>query len=352
MPVIRYQDVHTDNMQDVLDALKVDGHGRLEGAYFEAFTISALLRPTFGEEISTGWWFASGSSNRLLLFKLLHSEPTALDTAFLNIILDDPNITPYLVRYELRSPGISFRAREATRGMRESYGDAEALVSRLAATEARRSVIKNPPANADPGRQIESRLARVTEAVSGLGTLYVKQLLVERMFVNQILNKYYRYIYDLDAVVGYKDRIVGFELKRKYPEPATEFGINQGLVTFFLQVIRVIDVYHVILNSACWNKATSPLDMFSNAQVEQNTVWIGAQLTRRLLTNSVGRARVSAADFGLGDQAKNTPKFSVTEFSLISRLTPVDTKALELLLRGDLPKITEEFLSELQVVNC
>lgn len=351
MSLISYRDIDSKNERAVLDALAVDGHGRLEGAYFETFTISKLLAPLFGDGLSTGWWFASASEGEYLLFKLFTGTLTSLETDFISLILNKaPTVKPFLVKYEIKEKGIRFLARAATRGNPENYIDAERLLSQLAKQERNERVIKKPPVPANPGRSDEERLEKALEYIAD--EVEIQNLLAERMFANQILNKYYKFIYDLDAVAHYRDQPIGFELKRKYPEPATEFGINKGLVNFFLEIIKVVDVYHLILNSACWNKKTSPFLMFEREDIKQNTVWVGAKLTSDLLNNAVNEAQVQARDFGIGDTSKRTPKFSVKEFSFVSKLVSPDTSMLESLLLDDSSKIAKNFLSNLRQTPC
>jgi len=137
-----------------------------------------------------------------------------------------------------------------------------------------------------------------------------RALLAERIFVNQILYRYYLYFWDLDGVGFVNGELVGFELKRKYPARDGTFGLNTGTRNLFMNLSSTLPILYFIMASGTFqgNEAQeSPLDVIHDHAV---TVKIfGKRLTPATLAATGTTTRVDPTSVGIAVKTKEVPMY-------------------------------------------
>lgn len=242
---------------------------RLEGLYVEKLFVDQLVKPSFGVEFSSGWWFVKAERNYKIIKLCLNGpELNEIDYELAELFLGSDEVVRLSVAFFDETAGVFKYC---------AVSNADELREESFAEDKIKVLPVGKPAGVneeDPEQLERTRIAVERLAEAG----YVRDVARERYFASYILGE--KYAWDLDCYVKHKGKILAFEVKQKFPIPhSASFGINKGLGRLFTFHQRLgIACYHIVLTKPVWNKDFSAIKLLEDEAFGRLARWIGAEV--------------------------------------------------------------------------
>lgn len=262
-PCERVADLDLGRDKDCIQILLRDKHGRLEGLCAEILFEKELIAPAFAE-YSTGWWVARGDGKYRVAHVTESGHPVSP-------IEDD--IYRLFLRHGVSLVRLEFDATERIlRRHALSVGPAGSVVQRNAAQV--QPTTRSPPQVPYAAERDAERSDKAIKYLKTMGAL--RSSAISRLIANCFVHS--RALWDIDAVVRYRNTLISFETKQKYPSRKGKFGINEGLTGMFSFLERCdLRVIHIILTKPVWDTSVSAVDLVTLPVYAGKSVWIATE---------------------------------------------------------------------------
>jgi hypothetical protein len=303
------------------NVLRHDKTQKLEGVCAELCFQEHLLHPSF-ETYSAGWWFQStGDSYRVIKLCVQGiNELNILDHQIL-MHLHERGLHCYVVEFDRTEGnfyGSAFKGQELSEYVRQW--------PKIRSLHSPKKTVLNTPVG-------DSRKEEAIKQIEQKGLLY--DTAVERLFANFHLKPP---TWDIDFFAFHNGRLIGFEMKQKYPIRNGNFGLNTGLVNLFRYLAdKEVEVAHVILTKPIWDDSYPALHLYSDDKLRQKCLWIGALFGSEMHSKKTYTAP-SKTSYG-GNSQLNYHNIAVREFSKIGEFDSLPNQPLISFLNGNCPKL-------------
>lgn len=335
---------------DNINHLFKEKAARLEGLLVEKIFLDQLIKPSFGKNFSSGWWFVKDKGKykviKLCLSGLLLNET---DHELMALFQQSGEVKQLsVVVYDEAARCFKYCAvPEAGRGSIADIWDKNA---RVLPVHSPSEVHEE-----DPHQQKRTLQAIAELSIAG----HVWNTAKERFFASYCLGE--KYAWDLDYYVKYRGKIIAFEVKQKFPiRHSSSFGINTGLAMLFEFQERLgIICYHIILTKPVWNMNFEAIRLLKEEKYSARSLWIGARLTAAHFSK-----RTFSSPGHTSLYKKNTLKYHevpVRDFRILKHFKDVyHTQSLLSFLNGfsvkiknvdDIPEISEGTAGSASSVN-
>ncbi|WP_299707379.1 hypothetical protein [uncultured Pontibacter sp.] len=304
------------------NVLRHDKTQKLEGICAELCFQEHLLHSSF-EAYSAGWWFqSSGDSYRVIKLCVQGiNELTVLDHQII-MHLHERGLRCYVVEFartEGNFYGSAFIGQELSEFVRQ-WPKTRSL------HPPKKAVLPTPIGDLRKEDAIRHILHK--------GLLF--ETAVERLFANFHLSPP---TWDIDYFAFHNGRLIGFEMKQKYPIRNGNFGLNTGLVNLFRYLAgKDVEVAHVILTKPIWDDSYPAIHLYSDKELKQKCLWLGALFGSEMHSEKTYTAP-SKTSYG-GNSLLNYHNIAVREFSKIGEFGSLPDLPLLAFLGGNCPKLT------------
>ncbi|WP_157651829.1 hypothetical protein [Burkholderia ubonensis] len=232
--------------------LFADKHTTIEGSAAEAFTEKRLVRPAFGNALSSvGWWFHRSNDDGYGVSAVSCIDPVRLRT-------DEPIERTLAKRLRMIVPDFHW-----------IFFDGASYVSRSVEIDSisrrfDRLQCKLMENTAGPKERDPLRLQKAVDRLRYEGVL--RDFAIQRLYANFFSR--IKWIWDIDGLLLYKDVLVAFDYKFKYPARNGEVGANEGMadVYQFLEKCGALVVY--LLLKKADDKNVSPITLLDSNDQE------------------------------------------------------------------------------------
>lgn len=279
-------------INDIKNILRDDKNKRIEG-YSTEYLFGIDLINQHIENSSSEWWFPRRRDNSFFsTIKLFYNHRSIRNTdlVIMNYFLKF-NIKTYLVFYEETENWFFYiKYDEIINVNFENIDEWESVYY---------SCRKRCPENENIEYTNDSEIEKKNMEKS-LRFLEDKDLLkkiaIQRVFANCFLN-YKKFFYcDVDAFLIYKDKLLAFEVKQKFPAEENYFGLSVGLIKLFnfLDTIGIECVYSV-LQKTYHNKTKTSIDYNTMSELFSEQKWVAVKYKKQLL----GKKRLGGSNDGI-----------------------------------------------------
>lgn len=212
-----------------------DKHTTIEGNAAEAFTEKRLVRPAFGSALSSvGWWFHRSKDDGYGVSAVSCIDPVSLRT-------EEPIEHALAKRLQKVIPDFHW-----------IFFDGEGYVSRHVGGDSISRVRNRLKCRlmenaAGPQERDPQRLQMAIKYLRDEDVL--RTFSIQRLYANFFSP--FKWIWDIDGLLLYKNSLVAFDYKFKYPAKNGEIGVNGGMadVYQFLDKCNVLVVYLLLKKS-------------------------------------------------------------------------------------------------------
>ncbi|QJW92473.1 hypothetical protein HNV11_23670 (plasmid) [Spirosoma taeanense] len=306
------ENININNTEHQKFILSRDKHTRIEGLVTEALFYDEIIKGQF-KKCTSGFWFKR-DGNRFKVTKVLVSSADLrqIDYDILNYFLLK-GLSCYVVWF--------------VPDQREFFY--VKYVGQTINFESEHSKYPKNPKKALIPKETDrdcKRHQQASEYLERSGFLYKSA--VERMFVNCWLGDVF--LWDVDYIAVYKDHLVAFEVKQKYPTRMGTYGLNTGLVYLFSFLESVgIAVIHVVLRKPTRDFNIPAIDLYTKPEYRALTDWVAIRFKDEVLTKSQSKAPAFTS-IG-GGQALDYYHVDAERFVFLKRLGDPDNGLLSFL---------------------
>jgi hypothetical protein len=310
-----------------------DKHTRIEGICTENLFVNELIKNTF-REFSVGWWFKlKNNSYNVIKFVPKLAAVKDIDLFILDYF-KSRGVNSFIVCFDDLEKDFFYIDYMQIRG-----DNFPKLGDKLKVRFPKKREVYPPIP-----KETERNVHRMEQAVRMLKSLNVlRKSALERVFANCWLAS--GPYWDIDSFVRYKDKIIAFEVKQKYPTAQGTFGLNVGLAKLFSFLSSLgIEVVHIILTKPVRNYKIPAIDFYTKKEYRNKLSWIGLKFTTEILSRSVSVAPAKTSIFGA-----NKLRFyhiNPKSFHFIAKLDKEGTSNLIKFLNGHTKPLTS--LSDLK----
>jgi hypothetical protein len=239
--------------EELVSLLQLDKHTTIEGNVAEIFTESRLVSPVLGTTLSQfSWWFHSEEGEQY--------KASAVSEL-------DAGAWPHLPEHEHL---IGRAVREAVAGLRivtfrnGEFGGHE--VSQGFIRKAVRLLRPHPMTTLSPDSERDpERHEKAAEWLAQHGLLRAVGL--QRLFANFFAPDCY--MWDLDCIGVYRNQVIAFDYKHKYPDSQDKLGANGGISRLYRHLHSCgIPVIYIALKKNRKDRSRSAVDMLAAAPPE------------------------------------------------------------------------------------
>jgi hypothetical protein len=272
-----------ENESDYITILKRDKHTRLEGLCTEYLFIDEIIKNKF-ENFSSGYWF-SLKNNLFNITKVLTNidDFKELDYKILNFFLKN-NVSTWVVYFNE-----SLKLFEYIKYTNEIQNNIDFSKG-----------LSYPKSKKIPflPKITERNIARQEQAIEFLANRNaLKKVALERAFANFWLGS--GSFWDIDCFTFYKEKLIAFEVKQKYPTAKGTFGLNTGVANLFgfLSSLK-IEVIHIILTKPINDEQIHAIDFYTKNEYIAKSNWIATKFSNEILSNNTSTAPNKTSIFG------------------------------------------------------
>jgi len=272
-------EIDFDNENELSKILKRDKHTRIEGICTENVFYKELVSKSYKKTTSSIWF--NRKNNTYNCIKVVDNIQNITDV--------DKYILSYFYKKNINTFVVVFNYIEKCfYYVKISQGIINGDFIEYFRVNKKVYPLKLSPPPIPMGKhRNESRLNLSIEYLKSFNML--KQSAIERVFANCYLST--GWYWDIDSFVIEKDKIIGFEVKQKFPTNNGTFGLNLGLSKLFHFLLENgIEIYHIILTKPVWDISYPAIEMYTKENLKENSLWIGSKFSNELLSNNYSSA--------------------------------------------------------------
>jgi hypothetical protein len=120
---------------------------------------------------------------------------------------------------------------------------------------------------------------------------FKNEVLLNRMLKNFAIQPFFKFLWDLDRIISYKNRFWELELKHKYPFSSPDglaFGINVGQAKLINELAaKGLNTLHLILVKPSWSKEIAPGYIFNQKDVQRKVLLIGMVINKQKIQQAM-----------------------------------------------------------------
>jgi hypothetical protein len=266
------------NDEDLKNILLRDKHTRIEGLCTEMFFYEQILKNNF-RETSSGWWFGL-KNNTYTVTKIASSLLNLKNIDFeLLELFSKVNTAVFIIVFSESDKDFFY--------LKYQHGKKESILKEWEIGK-KRYPKNNQQASIPPEEQRNPH--RLNQAIQFLQEQNaIKKCAIERMFANCWLGN--AFFWDIDFIIKYKNQLIAFEVKQKFPTAKGTWGLNTGLKNLFnfLNTLA-INVIHVILVKPVNNASIPALDLYMSEKYRKDAKWIATSFKNLQLDKAKSRA--------------------------------------------------------------
>lgn len=232
--------------EELVELLKLDKHTTIEGNVAEIFTEAQLVEPVLGDRLSRfSWWFHSEKWGEYMASAV--SELGA-------------ETWPQLPPYEHQ---IGRAVRDAVTGLRivtfkNCAFRANDVAQDRIKKECRLLEQHDMTTLAPNSERNPERVEKASKKLAEHGLL--RQVGLQRLYANFFAPD--SAMWDIDCIGIYRDRVIAFDYKHKYPDKDEKLGANDAISRLYRHLDRRgILVIYITLNKPVKNPSQSAVDM-------------------------------------------------------------------------------------------
>lgn len=162
----------------------------------------------------------------------------------------------------------------------------------------------------DDGRHKSAFWGRLTTAFKSPEE-FKNEVILNRLLKNFAIQPFFKYLWDLDRIISYKEQFWEIELKHKYPFRNNQsgeltFGINLGQARLVRDLAnKGLNTLHLILVKPTWRKDVAPGYIFNQRDVYKHVLLIGMVINKEKI-DGVLSGRVGTSDSSTSFTGTNT----------------------------------------------
>lgn len=183
-----------------------------------------------------------------------------------------------------------------------------------------------------------------------------ERVLLPRIFINCGIQPWFKWVWNLDRVYLVDEQLWILEVKHKYPDNKSEFGLNNGEVRRIQRLADCgINSFYSILVKPMWTKSIGSLYMLHDLKARTKTAVIGMVLDRMKISEiAETQSGTSGMDTSINGRSTVSYKgIPVSEFGWLGLLSdkPEDiaTKMVGAMTGGQLKRLAPNQLQGLRI---
>ncbi len=184
------------------------------------------------------------------------------------------------------------------------------------------NLIESKPYDASESKNESKNKKRKKEAIKFIRkNMVLNDFIMERYFANYFLSSFFKYSYNIDAIL-YKKVEHSFDIyetKFKYPTKDGHFGMNYGQALFFIYLLKngFNNLKHYILYKNKNSKSYSIIDFINDNKPHK---WYYKCINNNEITNKLDNIKDAPSETSITSRkTQNYIKFSIENFNKLTR---------------------------------
>lgn len=272
-----------DKPSDLKKILFRDKHTRIEGLCTEHLFREEIINGVF-EKSTSGFWFSLKNNNfNVTKFLVNVADITDLDYQVLNYFLEH-KVTTWVVFFDKSEKDFYY-----LKYTNENKNNLDFSIKSPYPKNPKKAFIPKS------SERNEDRLLQACELLNNYNSLFSSA--IERTFANCWLGN--GSFWDVDCFTFYKDQLIAFEVKQKYPTAKGTFGLNTGLVKLFTFLTSIgVKVIHIILTKPINDDKIPAIDFYTKDEYIDKSFWIATDFSVEILSDNTSTAPSKTSIFG------------------------------------------------------